>query len=334
MKHANIAIFIPHEGCPNQCSFCNQKKITGQNVAPTANQVFDILENASKNLNTNPQNAQIAFFGGSFTAIDENYMVSLLKVASKFVTDKKFNGIRISTRPDAINSRILDILKGYNVKAIELGAQSMCDDVLKANQRGHTSFDVKFASKLIKDAEFELGLQMMTGLYKSSIENDYYTANEVVKLKPDTIRIYPTVVMKDTELEKLYNGGEYLPPSFEDTVSLCAKLIVLFEQENNIPVIRLGLHDEKILRDNMVAGVFHPAFSEICQSRVLFNKVLNRLKNLNILSGNIIIKINPSDVSKFIGQRRANLSRFCELGYSIKLKQDKSVKENEFLIEI
>ena len=332
MKHANISIFIPHEGCPIQCSFCNQKKITGQNVAPTAAVVVTILEKVAESINGNKRDAQIAFFGGSFTAIDQNYMVSLLQVASKFIIDKKFSSIRISTRPDAINPRILDILKNYRVKAIELGAQSMCNDVLKANHRGHTSFDVEHASKLIKDANIELGLQMMTGLYKSSIEKDYYTANEIVKLKPDTVRIYPTVVMKDTELERLYNSGEYLPSSFEHTVNLCAKLIVLFEEKNNIPVIRLGLHDEKKLKENVVAGVFHPAFSEICRSRVFFNKALEQFKVLKLLPGEVTIRVNPSSVSKFIGQKKANLKEFCKLGYNIKLKQDKSILENEILI--
>lgn len=333
MKHSNVAIFIPHEGCPNQCSFCNQKKITGKNIAPTPNEVIAILEKAAKNIDRNSKDTQIAFFGGSFTSIDKNYMEDLLKVASKFVIDKKFSGIRISSRPDAINLKILDLLKNYQVKAIELGAQSMCDDVLKANSRGHTSFDVICASRLIKNAKIELGLQMMTGLYKSSTQKDFYTAKEILKLNPDTVRIYPTVVMKDTKLEKLYKSGDYLPPSFEDTVKLCAGLLVLFEQENHIPVIRLGLHDEKILRDNIVAGVFHPAFSEICRSHVFFNSILKHIKIHKILPGDITVKINPVCVSQFIGQKKVNLKIFFELGYNINLKQDKLIKPNEFLIE-
>lgn len=330
MKHANVSIFIPHNGCPNQCSFCNQKNITGINNQPTPEEVYSILESASQNLKYSSKDSQIAFFGGSFTAIDEKYMVSLLKVASKFLVNGTFNGIRISTRPDAINEHILEILKSYGVNAIELGAQSMCDDVLLANKRGHSSLDVKMASHLIKKKNFSLGLQMMTGLYKSSFEKDLYTANEIVKLSPDTVRIYPTVVMKNTMLCELYLNGEYVPMDFDSTVKLCSELLTLFSK-NHIKVIRLGLHDSDSLKENMVAGVFHPSFCEICKSQVIFDKTLNELKNRALKYA--VIKVNPSTVSQFLGNKKSNFKKFCDMGYSLKILQDKNVKVGDIIIE-
>ena len=329
-KHSNVAFFIPHSGCPNQCSFCNQKNITGINTQPDTEYVRKTLELAVKNLGSDRKNSQIAFFGGSFTAIDEDYMVSLLKVASKFVFNGTFNGIRISTRPDAINSRILNILKKYGVNAIELGAQSMCDDVLFFNKRGHNSDDVRKASFLIKDNEFSLGLQMMTGLYKSSLKKDLYTANEIIKLSPDTVRIYPTVIMGGTDLEKLYLSGEYKTFSFDDTVDLCARLVVLFEK-NNIRVIRLGLHDSKSLRDSMVGGVFHPSFCEICKSRIIFNKVLGKLQEKG--SNSVTVRINPALVSQFVGNKKCNIKSFFDMGYCLKVLQDKSLSIDDIILE-
>ena len=185
MSHSNISVFVPHKGCPNDCSFCNQRAISGQAVPAMPKDVENAVKIAIE-YKVDPKNTEIAFFGGSFTAIERDYMLSLLTAAKHFLDTYNFKGIRISTRPDCISEDILEILKNYGVTAIELGAQSMCDDVLLANRRGHTTDDVRKASKLIKEYGFELGLQMMTGLYKSDFAKDEYTACEIIKLKPDT----------------------------------------------------------------------------------------------------------------------------------------------------
>ena len=332
MKHANISIFIPHNGCTNKCSFCNQKNITGEHSQPTKEKVTEILKNASENINDNFDRIEIAFFGGSFTAIDRDYMISLLEAAKPFIDDKRFSGIRISTRPDAITQEILDILKFYKVSAIELGAQSMDDNVLKLNDRGHTQKDVVEASKLIKNNGFSLGLQMMTGLYGSSYEQDRKTAYLIKDLKPDTVRIYPTVIMKGTKLETLYNEGKYKTLSFDDTVSLCCELIPMFESAG-ISVIRVGLHGSESLCDNMIAGVFHPAFREICDSKILYNKIIKEINKNGLASKNITIVVNPKMVSKVVGQGKANLRRFNEFSYNVKIRQDEKIKIGDFLIE-
>ena len=296
--NGNISVFIPHEGCKHRCSFCNQKAITGR---VTKDDVKNIVEKAN-----NPK-AEIAFFGGSFTLIDRDYMINLLDTAKMYVDMGKASAIRFSTRPDGISKEILDIIKKYPVKTIELGAQSMCDDVLKANLRGHSKDCVIKASKLIKEYGFNLGLQMMLGLYKSDDEKDILTAKEIIALKPDCVRIYPTVVIKNTLLEKLYLNKEYTPLELEHAVELSAKILEMF-LDNNIPVIRLGLHE---VSDN-IAGPFHPAFGELAQSRLMLNKAKRLLKT----KGDYKIFVGKSFVSKMIGQHRINLAFLKEMGYN------------------
>lgn len=320
MKHANIAIFIPHAGCPHQCSFCNQKSISGATVQPTGQDVINTIESALTNSKLLPEKSEIAFFGGSFTAIDREYMISLLKAAYPYVKDGRFCGIRISTRPDAINDEILSILKHYGVRSIELGAQSMVDSVLQLNERGHDAQCVRDASNLIKSYGFSLGLQMMTGLYGDNDDGAIYTAQQFIALKPDTVRIYPTIVMDNTLLGELYRSGKYIPQSLDDAVSLCARLLGMFEQ-SGINVIRVGLHAQESLQNGMLCGPYHPAFRELCQSRIMLNQILEHLQQNNISSGNITIFVHPSDVSKMLGQKRSNITKLSQMGYQCDIKQ-------------
>lgn len=323
MKHANIAIFIPHAGCPHQCSFCNQKSISGATIQPTDQDVIDTIESALTNPKLSPQKSEIAFFGGSFTAIDRDYMLSLLKVAYPYVNNGRFYGIRISTRPDAINDEILSLLKQYGVRSIELGAQSMVDNVLRLNERGHDAQCIRDASNLIKSYGFSLGLQMMTGLYGDNDDGALYTAEQFIELKPDTVRIYPTIVMDNTLLGELYRSGKYIPQSLDDAVSLCARLLNMFEQ-SGINVIRVGLHAQESLQNGMLCGPYHPAFRELCQSRIMLCQIIDDLTKHGILSGNITICINPSDVSKMLGQKRSNITKLSQMGYQCSIKQDES----------
>ena len=325
-RHANISIFVPHIGCPNKCSFCNQCHISGASVAPTPDDVKNSVAIAINSKNYCPKNTEIAFFGGSFTAIHREYMLSLLEAAKPFIEDKKVSGIRISTRPDAINEEVLKLLKEYGVTAIELGAQSMSDKVLGMNNRGHKSEDVKTASKLIKDFGFSLGLQMMTGLYGSDDNADIFTAMELIKLSPDTVRIYPTIVLKDTHLAELFESGLYVPQTVDEAAVLCGKLLNMFSNAN-INVIRLGLHS--IEDDTYVAGPWHPAFSEICQSKMFFEKAISNMKE----KGKYIIFVNKSSVSKMIGQNRDNICKLNELGFVCSVKADETLDKNDVRVE-
>ncbi len=262
------------------------------------------------------RNAEIAFFGGSFTAIDRDYMLSLLEVASKAVKDYGFIGIRCSTRPDKIDEEVLNILKKYNVTSIELGAQSMSDRILFMNDRGHDAGSVRKASSLIKSFSFELGLQMMTGLYGSCEEDDIFTAEELIKLKPKTVRIYPTITLDNTRLADLYRSGEYTPPTLENTVKLVSRLIPMFEK-NDIKVIRVGLHASEEI-DRRIAGPYHPAFKELCMSEILFNEISEKLSEYPQNGDEIVIKCSPRLLSACIGQKKANVLRLFNLGYRVR----------------
>ncbi|MCI8497730.1 MAG: radical SAM protein, partial [Clostridiales bacterium] len=207
MKSANVSVFVPHEGCPNQCSFCNQRRISGTVKAPSPQDVERIAKEGLRTLGVRAIDAQLAFFGGSFTAVPRDYMVSLLKAAAPFIGHDGFSGIRISTRPDAVDGETLNILQEYHVDAVELGAQSMDDRVLHLNARGHTAADVEQASRLIRENGFSLGLQMMTGLPGDSDKGAWETARRLASLQPDTMRIYPTLVLEGTPLAEWWREG-------------------------------------------------------------------------------------------------------------------------------
>ncbi|MEG0615833.1 MAG: radical SAM protein, partial [Oscillospiraceae bacterium] len=320
MPHSNIAIFVPHIGCPNMCSFCNQHSISGKENPPTSLEVKAICEQALLEI-SDKENTEIAFFGGSFTAIPRDYMIELLETANKFVGEEKFFGIRISTRPDCINAEILDILKAYGVTSIELGAQSMCDEVLAANNRGHSSDDVRNASALIREKGFELGLQMMVGLYKSSVKLDRFTAGEIAKLRPKTVRIYPTAILEDTRLAELYKSGEYQPYDFSDAVALCAELLLFFQNEN-IEIIRLGLHASDMISANLVGGFYHPAFKELCENEIFRHRISDEICGEK---GEFIVEVAQKSISKAIGQNKSNIEFFAKKGIKIVVKSSQEL---------
>ncbi|MEG0895435.1 MAG: radical SAM protein [Oscillospiraceae bacterium] len=320
MKHSNISIFIPHLGCKNCCSFCNQRVISGQINPTTPQDVKQILDNSIITPNT-----QIAFFGGSFTAIDKDYMIKLLDAAQPYNCP-----IRISTRPDAINQEILDILKQKNVTAIELGAQSMDDEVLRLNHRGHTVKDVENASRLIKQNGFELGLQMMVSLYGDTKEKTYQTAQKIAQLNPDTVRIYPTVILKGTALASLFEKGEYTPFAFEDAVDICANLLDFFISKG-ILVIKLGLHSSTDVEKDMVGGIYHPAFRELCEGSLYLKIAKHLLKDCSCK--NIEVYVNQKGVSKMIGQKKQNIIQLENMGYTVKVKQDNTLKDFQIVVK-
>lgn len=336
MGHSNISIFVPHAGCPHQCSFCNQKTISGQQYAPKPEDVRRVCRQAMSEV-SDKKHCEIAFFGGSFTAIERGYMISLLDAASEFTGIDGFKGIRISTRPDFIDREILDILKEYGVTSIELGAQSMKNKVLEANERGHTAEDVYKASALIREYGFELGLQMMVGLYKSAIHDERETMRRIIKIQPDTVRIYPVVVLKGTKLAELYESGEYKLLPFETVVELCGNMLVEFDIQG-IDVIKCGLHASDGVEGDMVAGFYHPAFKELCESWIYRNgmefivndrevvesagKSLIERKFQQLKRKNYTFAVNPSCISKALGHKKSNVEYFKKQGIDIKVVGD------------
>lgn len=320
-KHANIAFFVPHAGCPHSCSFCDQKAISGSAKAPSPEEITKTLADARKRMGERAARAEIAFFGGSFTAIAPALRRSLLDAAAPFVGQGGFSGIRISTRPDAIDSGILRELKGYGVTAIELGAQSMDDRVLALAERGHTARDVEEASRLIREHGFSLGLQMMTGLLGDTDDTAMQTAERLADLQPDTMRIYPALTLVGTRLEQLYRAGEYMPQTLEEATGLCVELLLFFE-ERGIRVIRLGLHQSESMMGSVIAGPHHPAFRELAEGKILLDRVLHELNRQQIPPGKIEIKVAIGSESKMAGQNRRNLAYLSEMGYHAAIRAD------------
>jgi len=325
-RHANVAIFVPHAGCPCQCRFCNQRHIAGQSRFPTEEDVQNACETAKRTL-PDGANAQIAFFGGSFTAIKRDEMMHLLQAAAPYVKSGDFSGIRVSTRPDAIDEDILAVLKDYGVTTVELGAQSMDDAVLEACQRGHTAKQVEDAARLIRKAGLSLGLQMMIGLPGDTDEGALRTARALAALAPQEVRIYPTLVIEGSPLAKDYLGGTYAPQTLDEAVALCGRLLTFFEEEQGIPVIRLGLHAEEDMMRHCLAGPWHPAFRELCESRIFRGKAENILKNCR--QTEVVLAVNPACVSRMVGHRRENLIAFAKTGYTVKVVADSRLAVGE-----
>ncbi len=321
---ANVALFIPHEGCPHDCCFCNQRTIAGVQTPPTPSDVAAACERALQTLKDGTR-ARIAFFGGSFTAIDRDYMVSLLTAAQPFLQSGRFEGITASTRPDAVDAEVLSLLKRYGVTALELGAQSMDDRVLQAAGRGHTAADTAKAARLIRESGLSLGLQMMTGLPLDTDDGAKETAKALAALSPDTMRIYPTVVLRGTALEAMMQSGRYTPPMLADTVKLCAELLRFFEVDCAIPVIRLGLHDGEALRQDVMGGGYHPALRELCEGHLYVNTALSVLTRERPCDRPVTLAVAPSAVSKMIGQRRCNIHTLAQHGYTVRVCADERV---------
>lgn len=331
-KEYIIPIFVPHLGCPNDCTFCNQKKISGQKKSVTGEEVKGIIEYYLNNFKDQDRTVEIAFFGGSFTGIDINIQEELLSAANEYIKAGKVDSIRISTRPDYINQDILDLLKKYNVQTIELGVQSANDFILNKCKRGHSFDDVKNASKLIRKNKIRLGHQMMVGLPESSQKDEIETAKKLIKLHPKMVRIYPVLVIKDTKLAEDYASGEYKPNTVEQAVETCAILLKMFENKK-IDVIRVGLQntDEICSPENensqVVAGPYHPAFRQLVESRICYDEFAKKIQKLNNKVKTVKVKVNGALINNFVGHKRENIKRIKELyDVDVVVEKDDSVR--------
>ena len=305
-----IPVFVPHLGCRHECVFCNQRRISGSEKAATAATVKQAIEQSAA-LPRSGAKRQLAFYGGSFTAIEPERQEELLGAAAEAIGKGEIDAIRLSTRPDAIDETVLARLKRFGVEMVELGAQSMDGEVLRLSGRGHTAEDVVRSSEAVKAAGFRLILQMMTGLPGDSAEKDIETAKKLIALRPDGVRIYPTVIVHDTALYDLWRAGEYREHTVEDAVAVCAQLMPLFE-EANIPVIRLGLNPtEELSQGAAVAGAYHPALGELVRSRILLEKARALLAGTEPGS-RVTLGVNAAELSQMIGQRRRNVGVLCE----------------------
>ena len=327
-KEYIIPIFIPFLGCPHDCAFCNQVKITNYkdniNKENTIRQINQYLSYFPKNENLK----EIAFFGGSFTGLDKKVMISYLEIALNYKKNGIIDRIRLSTRPDYINNSIRDILNKYEVDVIELGIQSLDNEILNANERGHSKEDSIRASKLIKDYGFKLGHQIMPGLYKDSFDKAIKTGLESIKMNPDMVRIYPTLVIKDTKLEKLYKEGLYKPLSLDEAIEISSRIYMIYSYKK-IPVIRIGLQPTENINEkkDVVAGPFHPSIRQLVETNI--HKIyLEELINKYRLKDKIKIHISNREISIIAGNKKANKNYFYKkYGLVINFEND----ENNFI---
>lgn len=315
-KHVNIPIFIPHYGCPNDCVFCNQKKITGKPCFEKQ-AVIDEIDASLSYLDPENTYIEIAFFGGSFTAIPRSEMLELLSISDIYLKNGSISSVRLSTRPDAISKEILDILKEHGVKTIELGLQSFSDTVLYASNRGHTSLSSENACRMIKSEGFELIGQMMVGLPSSALSDEIYTAEKICALGCDGARIYPTVVFPDTELERMEKSGAYQKLTLDEAVTRTAEVLEVFIN-HNVPVIRIGLCANETLSDERYEDNYHPSVGELSINRYYLKKMTALLSDLpEAENKTVLFSVSKGKISQAVGQKKFN---FITLKESFKLK--------------
>ena len=327
-RHYIIPIFISHVGCPHQCVFCNQDRIARTlQKEVTAEEVEDTIKEYLTTIDKNKATVEVSFFGGTFTAIPVNKQKELLRVAKEYKEKGLINKIRMSTRPDAINSYILNYLKEYKVDIIELGVQSLNNEILRLSGRGHSAEDVEKSSKLIKEFGFTLGHQIMPGLPGDNFEKDIETAKKSIEMKPDICRIYPSLVIKDTPMEEMYYRGSYKPYTLEEAVEISKNLYKLYK-EANVNIIRIGLQptDTITLGKDVISGPFHPAFRELVEGSLICDKIQNSVSP----EEDIIIEINSKDLSKLYANKKVYFNKLKENNKgSITVKtNDKIARDN------
>ena len=328
-KYYTIPVFIPELACPNRCVFCNQQKISGQILIP---EEAEIIAQIEKYLVGFPSGAhiEIGFFGGSFTGVPVDDQKHFLEISQPYLRSGRIHGIRVSTRPDYISRDRLDLLRAYGVTTIELGAQSLDEEVLLKSKRGHVIADVEKAASLIRSYGFSLGLQMMTGLPGDTLEKTLMTAHRIVELGADNTRIYPALVIKSTELEDLYLTGHYVPLSIEEAVFRVKQIIPIFEAAD-ITILRIGLHpSEGLLNgDDLVAGPFHPSFRELAET-ALWGDLFKEL-SLNSSSSEVLeIAVPVGQRNKAIGYNAVNRKQLALTHKKVQFVEDLSLRNHQF----
>lgn len=333
-RHVNIPVFIPHLGCPNQCVFCNQRAISGVTEFG-ADCVREIIDEALATVRGG-QESEIAFFGGSFTGIDRSLMISLLDIAKEYIDAGKVSSIRLSTRPDYINLEIIEILKKYGVKTVELGLQSTSPDVLMLTKRGHGFEEEEKACRMIVEAGFELVGQMMIGLPGSDLQKELECAEFIVKSGATGARIYPTVVFYETELCEMAKAGLYEPISLEDAVVRCAAVFEKF-YEAGVGVIRIGIHSSENLtsRDSCFGGPNHPALGELVINEFFFGRISKELSKYETKDKTVRICVAKGALSKAVGQKQKNKKRLsAEFSAEVIFSESDTLSDYDFLIKI
>ncbi|MBN2514696.1 MAG: radical SAM protein [Deltaproteobacteria bacterium] len=303
-----IPIFVMYRGCPHRCIYCNERITAGNHPDRITGDMFrNIVDKCLKTMNRNTESIQIAFYGGNFTGIDKNYQTELLEAAEAYIQGGPIDSIRISTRPDYIDPDRVKLLKQHSVTTVEIGAQSMVDEVLTLSERGHTSDDVRNAVGILQNSGFKTGIHLMVGLPGDTEERFQYTVEEVIRLHPDMARIHPTIVFRNTALAEMYAEGYYEPLTLPDAVRLCKYALGKFETAR-IPVIRLGLQttSEMETTGSIVAGPYHPAFRSLVSGSIFLDMASYLLTLAQPRKEEVTFRLHPKDVSDFRGMKNKN----------------------------
>ncbi len=334
IKYYTIPVFIPQLACPFQCAFCNQQKISGHRNIPDKKEITETIESHLQSFKEKERHVEIGFFGGTFTGMSFSEQESYLKIVKPYLDAGVIQGIRLSTRPDYINREILLLLKKYGVITIELGAQSLDEEVLKRSFRGHTAKQVETASAMIRKAGFHLGLQMMIGLPGDTLDKALATAEKIIALEASNTRIYPALVIRDTAMHRWYEAGKYQPLTMSEAVDWSKKLLLRFEAAR-VKVIRLGLHPSEGLLDGseLIAGPFHPSFRELVLSAIwkdLLSPLLNedKLKNKSIE-----IKVPTYELNYAIGYGASNKKMLLHYFKTVKFKSSSQLPSRWYEIQ-
>jgi histone acetyltransferase (RNA polymerase elongator complex component) len=332
LRHFTIPVFIPMEACPFRCIYCDQEKISGRTNIPSPSDVVASIEQHLKTIPTENSIVEVGFFGGTFTGLKMEIQERYLAAVQRFIREGKIQSIRLSTRPDFLDQPNIDLLRIFHVTTIELGAQSMDDEVLKLSGRGHTAADVAAASELIIANGLRLGLQMMVGLPGDSAKKSRFTANRFIQLGASDVRIYPTVVIKGTHLEKLFLAGKYIPLTLEEAISRVAEVLEIFE-ENDVNVIRVGLHpSEGILSgESLVAGPFHVSFRELVNTEIWGKLLMNILANTDATT--IEITVPAKELNFAIGHQSKNRNMLLGKFSGVMFKTSESLKNHIFHVD-
>lgn len=302
-KRKIVPVFVPHVGCGKACVFCDQNRISGAVCVPDADEIEKVLRAAAEKTDA----AELAYYGGSFTSVSKELQQSLLEAAQPFLKSGFLTAIRVSARPDGIDPERLALLKAYGVKTVELGAQSMDERVLKESGRGHSAADTRRAVRLTKEAGFRVILQQMTGLPGADEESDLNSAREIAELRPDGVRIYPTVIIRGTPLERLWREGRYRAHTVWEAMERCPDLVIVYRNAG-IPILRLGLNPTEELSGGAVAaGAYDPALGERIYGRLLYLQVRQRLLEDGALSKKLSLIVDSREIGRMTGRKRSNL---------------------------
>lgn len=319
-----IPIFLPHLGCVHHCLFCNQK-VMAQEI-PSPDSIKKFIEHSLSGFppDQDKREKQIAFYGGSFTAMEKEEQECYLREVQPFLSSGRIDSIRISTRPDALDEKVLTILKEYGVKTIEIGAQSMLDEVLLLSNRGHNAEDTMVGLSRLKRWGFEVGVHLMIGLPGDTLDRFLYSLDRMIELRPDFIRIHPTLVLRGSPLETLWKNGKYSPLLLDETIQWLKGGILKMEK-SSIPVARIGLQPTQEFKEHLLAGPFHPALHQLVHSAIFYDMAEYLLRNHPNGSEPVFI-CHPKEVSNLRGQRNENI---LKLKRQFKLREILTVEKEE-----